>query len=162
MHRSLLSIVLSLSVLLSTLVAAQSASYTFTTIDVPFSGATASVANGINNSGQIVGIYGSLSGGHGFLYDAGGFTHIDVPGANNTNPSGINDDGQIVGYYSVGFDSEFRPHGFLYVAGVFTPLDVPDATHTQAFGINNRGQIVGTYTDSSGGQHGFVATPTKK
>ena len=35
MHRSLLSAVLSLSVLLSTLVAAQDASYTFTTFDVP-------------------------------------------------------------------------------------------------------------------------------
>jgi hypothetical protein len=40
MHRSLLSAVLSLSVLLSTLVVAQDASYTFTTIDVPFSDAT--------------------------------------------------------------------------------------------------------------------------
>ena len=35
MHRALLSAVLSLNVLLSTLVAAQDASYTFTTIDVP-------------------------------------------------------------------------------------------------------------------------------
>jgi hypothetical protein len=35
MRRSLLSAVLSLSVLLSTLVAAQDASYTFTTIDIP-------------------------------------------------------------------------------------------------------------------------------
>jgi hypothetical protein len=35
MHRALLSAVLSLSVLLSTLVVAQDASYTFTTIDVP-------------------------------------------------------------------------------------------------------------------------------
>jgi hypothetical protein len=35
MHRSLLSAMLSLSILLSTLVAAQDASYTFTTIDVP-------------------------------------------------------------------------------------------------------------------------------
>jgi hypothetical protein len=35
MHRSLLSAVLCLSVLLSPLVAAQDTSYTFTTIDVP-------------------------------------------------------------------------------------------------------------------------------
>ncbi len=84
MSRALLSAVLSLSVLLSSPVAAQDASYTFTTIDVPFSGATATVANGINTSGQIVGHYGSVSGAHGFLYDAGVFTSIDVPGANST------------------------------------------------------------------------------
>jgi hypothetical protein len=53
MHRALLSAVLSLSVLLSTLVAAQDASYTFTTIDVPGAGST--VASGINTAGQIVG-----------------------------------------------------------------------------------------------------------
>jgi len=35
MHRSLLSVVLSVSVLLSTLVAAHAASYAFTTFDVP-------------------------------------------------------------------------------------------------------------------------------
>jgi uncharacterized membrane protein len=93
MHRVLLSAVLSLSVLLSALVAAQAAEYTFSTIDVPFSGATATVANGINTSGQIVGHYSSVSGAHGFLYGAGVFTSIDVPGANNTTPSGINDDG---------------------------------------------------------------------
>ena len=46
MHRALLSVVLSLSVLLSTLVAAQDASYTFTPIDVP--GATRTEAHGIN------------------------------------------------------------------------------------------------------------------
>jgi hypothetical protein len=56
MHRSLLPAVLSLSILLSTLVAAQDASYTFTTIDVP--GATMSTeAYGINNAGQIVGVF---------------------------------------------------------------------------------------------------------
>jgi hypothetical protein len=53
MPRSLLSVVLSLSVLLSTLVAAQDASYTFTTFDDP--GATHTEAHGINLAGQVVG-----------------------------------------------------------------------------------------------------------
>jgi hypothetical protein len=67
MRRYLLSAVLSLSVLLSPLVASQDASYIFTTIDVPFSDATGTAAIGINNNGQIVGDYRDSSGQHGFL-----------------------------------------------------------------------------------------------
>jgi hypothetical protein len=55
MHRALLSAVLSLSVVLSSLVTAQDASYTFTTIDVP--GARFTYAFGVNDSGQIVGYF---------------------------------------------------------------------------------------------------------
>ena len=43
----------------------------------------------------------------------------------------------------------------------FTPIDVPGAISTEASGINPSGQIVGTYNDSTG-EHGFLATPTKK
>jgi probable HAF family extracellular repeat protein len=78
MHRSLLSAVLSLTVLLGTLVAAQDASYTFTPIDVP--GASATLAYGVNNKGQIVGYY-SLPGQyawHGFLYTPGVFTPFNL------------------------------------------------------------------------------------
>src|SRR5882724_1776035 len=116
MHRSLLSAVLSLSVLLSTLVAAQDASYTFTPIDVP--GASATLAYGINNKGQIVGYY-SLPGQnawHGFLYAAGAFTSLDVPfsdATNGTQAYGINNKGQIVGGYSY---ANGEVHGFLYTA----------------------------------------------
>jgi hypothetical protein len=67
MRRYLLSAVLSLSVLLSPLVAAQDASYTFTTIDVPFSGAIGAAPLGINDQGQIVGDYRDSRGQHGFL-----------------------------------------------------------------------------------------------
>jgi probable HAF family extracellular repeat protein len=76
MRRALLSAVLSLSVLLSTLAAAQDASYTFTTINIP-SSVNDTYAVGINNHGQIVGYYStsgsSMSGFHGFLYNQGVF-----------------------------------------------------------------------------------------
>jgi probable HAF family extracellular repeat protein len=89
MHRFLLSTVLSLSVLLSTLVAAQDASYTFTNIDVP--GATLTEAYGINAAGQIVGHFQDATGHtHGFLKDGATFTTIDVPGALYTEAHGIN------------------------------------------------------------------------
>jgi hypothetical protein len=83
MHRSLLSAVLSLSVLLSPLVAAQDASYTFTTIDVP--GSISTVTTGINDRGQIVGRFRDAAGGpHGLLIDGTTLTIIDVPGITET------------------------------------------------------------------------------
>jgi hypothetical protein len=96
MHRFLRLAVLSLGVLLSTFVAAQGASYTFTTIDVPFPEATGTVVHGINSDGQMVGSYGSVQGGRGFLDDAGVFTSISAPSADNTDLGGINDQGQMV------------------------------------------------------------------
>src|SRR2546427_799361 len=113
MHRALLSAVLSLSVLRNTVVAAQDASYTFTTIDVPFSDALATIARGINNQGQIVGYYidSPASRAHGFRYA--------------TEPFGINNRGQIVGLYIDPGGTNPGQHGFRYAAGVFTPLDVP-------------------------------------
>src|SRR5207247_6697694 len=66
---------------------------TVTTIDVP--GAAATDAFGINERGQIVGVYYIADGrGHGFLLDSGTFTTIDAPGARYTYPHGINGRGQ--------------------------------------------------------------------
>jgi probable HAF family extracellular repeat protein len=147
MHRALLSVVLSLSVLLSTLAAAQAAEYTFTTIDV--SEATLTAAFGINTAGQIVGHFSRpapLVTMHGFLTSDDGvtFTAIDVPEATGTIAFRINDDGQIVGY----FDDATGRHGFVTSDGAtFTPINVPSATVTQAWGINNIGQIVGIFSD---------------
>jgi uncharacterized membrane protein len=109
MRRSLLPAVLSLSLLLSALVSAQDASYTFTTRDVP--GATLTHANGINPAGPIVGTFdfGDATGAHGFLTDGATFTTIDVPGALVTYAQRINSAGQIVGI----FGNATGAHGFL-------------------------------------------------
>jgi len=97
MHRSLLPAALFLSILLSALVAAHGASYTFTIFTMP--GATlATEAFGINTAGQIVGRWlDDMGGGGGFLKDGATFTFIDVPGATYTEAHGINAAGQIVG-----------------------------------------------------------------
>src|SRR6266849_3054979 len=96
---------------------AQASSFTFTPINVPFAGVTHTEANGINATGQIVGIYIDSSGGHGFLDDQGVFTPINVPfvGVTFTAPSGINPHVQIVGAY---IDSG-GVHGFLDDDDVF-------------------------------------------
>jgi hypothetical protein len=38
-------------------------------------------------------------------------------------------------------------------------IPIPDARGTIPSGINNFGQIVGGFVDSSGVEHGFIATP---
>src|SRR5439155_80019 len=142
---------------LSVSTAGRAASYVFDPIDVP--NAVFTVAEGINNRGQVVGAYADELFGpnHGFVYNGIGFTTIDFPDGSDTIAFGINNHGQIVGsYLSQG------QHGFIYRSKkyVFTSIDVPSAGVflTRANGINNRGQIVGEYLDnpSSNEQHGFV------
>ena len=83
----------------------------FTSVDVPFLGASNTVLTGINRRGQIVGIYQDNGGVHGFVNNAGIFTTIDVPGAFETVALGINRHGEIVGWYSDGVGI----HGFLAI-----------------------------------------------
>ena len=101
-------------------------------------------AVGINDAGQIVGVYFDSSGAqHGFLDSGGTYTTLNDPvsGAYDTVATGINDAGQIVGNYT---DSSGTPHGFLYSGGTYTTLDDPLGTEgTFADGINDLGQIVG-------------------
>jgi probable HAF family extracellular repeat protein len=129
----------------------------FTTIDIP--GATTpygTVISGINDIGQIIGIFGGSTGMAGdyssFLEINGILTIIAVPYGTGTNVAGINNAGQIVGSYN---DNTNHSHGFLYTNGVFTTIDVPGANLVEALGINDAGQIVGRYDDSTG-SHGFL------
>jgi hypothetical protein len=67
----------------------------FSTIDVPFVGVTATEADGINSDGQIVRTYTDANGSHGFLDIGGMFSSIDAPfgGVLGTFATGINDSG---------------------------------------------------------------------
>jgi uncharacterized membrane protein len=70
----------------------------FVSFDVPFSGASATQPNDINELGQIVGLYNDADGlNHGFLKVGESFLAIDFPGAATTTAWGINAIGQIVG-----------------------------------------------------------------
>ena len=143
--------------------------------DIPFPGAPNArhiIARGMNSQGQVVGHYtDSANRIHGFVLEGGLLSSIDVPfsGVTQTVAEGINDRGQIVGWYNDIFST--GPHGFVlsfregkkFKRAVFTSFDVsfPEATATFGFGINTRGEIIGIYNDSAG-EHGFVATPSKK
>ncbi|MGA3118777.1 MAG: PEP-CTERM sorting domain-containing protein [Syntrophobacteraceae bacterium] len=124
----------------------------FSTLDYP--GVTASGYTepwGINDKGQVVGIYNLTSHGpdgtYGYIYSGGIFTTINFPESTFTFAYGINDRGQIVG-----FNGEYS---FIYSGGVFTTLDDPLGQVTIARDINSSGQIVGDYIDLEG-EHGFI------
>jgi hypothetical protein len=81
----------------------------FRTLDVPGQGNT--LSEGINEAGDLVGIYSDLNlVQHGFVRLGAGFRTVDFPGGIDTIASGINDFGKIVGTYS---DSAGNTHSFL-------------------------------------------------
>jgi uncharacterized membrane protein len=125
-----------------------------TTIDVP--GALGTAALGINNRGEIVGVYLS-DRPHGFIMDRDGCTTLDGPGAAGTQLHGINDQGQIVGIFE---DSGGTLHGLLLDGADATIIEAPGARpHTTAYDINERGQIVG-FRDLSGDSLAADALPS--
>ena len=144
-----------LSLLVLLLLSSLAFAATWTTIDYP--GASDTYATGINNNGDIVGVYvlGGLS--HGFVLKAGTFTSIDVPGAIQTYAKGINDSGMIVGYYSTQYRDGI---GFLFGGQNFTDVDFPGYQVTIAYAIDNAGDVVGYYGNggSNPDYHGFKWT----
>jgi len=137
----------------------------FTSFDAPGANTTAqsftgTVANGINDLGEVTGYYVDLSGSlHGFLRSATGeYTSFDVPGsAGFSNPVAINLEGAVVGY-SLDTNSQF--HAFLRKPnGSIVSFDGPTACDTgtpsgcygtAAFNINIFGTVAANYGDNSG------------
>jgi hypothetical protein len=119
------------------------APYTFTTIDAPYQGVFQTYANGINDGGEIVGLFYEAStglNGHAFLLQNGSFSAYFLS-PSGTEFDGINNQGAVVGL-SAG--------GILFQNGQVSTISVPGAEQTSPRGINNSGQIVGTADVSSG------------
>jgi probable HAF family extracellular repeat protein len=117
-------------------------------------------ANGINDSGQVVGQYGTGSTQHAFLYSNGTMTGLPEPGF--TGPNGcvadaINNTGQIAGACA---DTTGATHLVLWRNGAVTDLGTlsPAGSYsfTQAVSINNNGQIAGTVFIEGGTTEGFL------
>ena len=91
----------------------------------------------------------------GFIYRAGHFKTLAVPGAQATFARGVDRRGRVSGTY---FTTVSPPvaQGFLYDHGIYTTIDVPGATATQLGGINAQGEVTGCFTDATG-THGFHA-----
>jgi hypothetical protein len=115
----------------------------FTTIAVPFAGATNTTPIAINDAGEIVGAWtDSAEVSHSFTLIGGTYTSFDYPGATFTQANAVNSAGEIVGYYN---DTSDVSHGFLLSGGTYVSIDVPGAASTMSSGINDSGDIVGAY-----------------
>jgi hypothetical protein len=144
---------------------------------------TFTLALGINDDNQIVGYYKDSNGYHGFLDNTNNSTISPIDDGANTLVRNIDGNALIVGLIqgsnSFLYDAvskTFSPFNLLmygandsremvgsnilydFQFGTQTILGYPNATGTAAFDIDDYNEIVGNWYDSSGVQHGFIAT----
>lgn len=130
------------------------ASGTFTPINFPNSNGTQ--AMGINDQGDVVGLYlDSDSIQHGFLKVGTKYTSIDVKGDTAAEAWGINNSGQITVF---AVNSAGGYESFLYNGKTFKKISDPKAgsTGTIARIVNNKGDVAGAYFNSSSDEVGFL------
>lgn len=107
-----------------------------------------SVANDINNAGQIVGISGSVGGPrHAFFYNDGEVHDLGTVGTWWSNALAMNNNGDIVGYTSQPHESMSHSQALLWHDQTLINLnDYAIGTGWElkkAIDINDKGQIVG-------------------
>ncbi len=128
---------------------------TITLSSVLVPGSFGTFALGVNDAGNVVGVYFDSQGReHGFLLQGSAYTPIDFPGAVATEALGTNNHGDIVGDYT---DSAGVVHGFALMNGRFQTVDAPFASGLSVTGINDSRKVVGTY--SQGGTTGSFSGP---
>jgi probable HAF family extracellular repeat protein len=134
-------------------------------------GTDGTIADGINDAGQVTGYsYVAVPGAsnswsyQGFVYSGsanGTYTTLNDSNAGSgsdqgTVPIAMNNSGEVVGYY---YDSNGAYHGFLYDNGGFTELDYPAvgnaSVQTAPYAINNAGEVVGYFYNGSN-YEGFI------
>jgi hypothetical protein len=126
----------------------------FTAVNFPKSDGTQ--ATGINDKGEVVGLYLDTAGlTHGFSKIGTKYKSINVKGGTNTVAWGVNNAGQITVYTtnSAGaFDS------YLLTGTKFKKINNPGAgtTGTVVHTPSNVGDIDGTYYDTAGTEKGWV------
>ena len=121
------------------------------------------MANAINNGGEVVGSFDANSMGPtvGFVASYGNCSGnpINHPGASATVLTGVNDSGTVVGFWSAGN----HPKAFLYstATGEFTDIPLPFKSWKGMMTgqINNNGWFVGAFFDRYQRPHAFLAAP---
>ena len=123
---------------------------------VKFPKALSTQAEGINDNGDVVGLYVDSTGTqHGYVKKGSKYTSIDVKGDTSTEAWGINNSGQIAVFAinsAGGYDS------FVYNGKTFKKVSDPNAgtTGTIARIVNNKGDVAGAYFDSNNFEVGFL------
>lgn len=139
--------------------------FVFSTVDPP--GSVFTMLMGINDAGDISGLFRDSGGEHGFVlqhkhrhhsvdkHRRGEVTVIDYPGAAWTHARGINAQGDIVGTYGRPGEPSFlvNPaslyyHGFFRSRkGQFAAIDYPGHLYTIPQRITSTGIVLGCYHD---------------
>jgi probable HAF family extracellular repeat protein len=106
------------------------------------------LANGINNHGQIVGISNTFQPFPDVqqvaqLYQDGTVTDLGNLGGLYANATGINERGEIVGESSTTAEPASPFHAFIYRRGKMTDLGTLGGLNTTATAINSRGIVTG-------------------
>jgi probable HAF family extracellular repeat protein len=108
---------------------------------------SASVATGINDSGQVVGAWGTNASARPFLYSNGTVTALPEPGdftASGCAAEGINDSGQIAGICA---DANGNGHLVLWSNGTVTDLggvgSIGGVENIESMSISSNGKIAG-------------------
>jgi len=122
---------------------------------IAFPKATQTQATGINDKGDVAGLYfDSTSVQHGFVKKGSKYKSIDVTGDTSAAAYGINNAGVACVYAlnSTGYDS------FLYNGKTFKKISDPNAgsSGTVCHAPNNKGDVAGTYFDANGFATGFL------
>ena len=117
---------------------------------IPPSPSPASYGNGINDSGQVIGITHVMSGEGGFLYTGGTLHPLDI-----SSPTAINDSGQIVGSSLFGPNFQIR-HAVLISGGSTQELGTLGGDASRANAVNDAGQVVGGSSLASGSLRPFL------
>ncbi|MGH9214164.1 MAG: hypothetical protein ACRD2C_26365 [Acidimicrobiales bacterium] len=140
----------------------------FTTIDHPDAGTTVgpdslgtgTQISGINDRGELLGLYADRSEViREFVRNRRGrYTTIDPPGSfANEETVDINNRGEMVGFSDADGENTAGTQGFLRTRrGRYETIEVPGATSTAALKLNDRGQVAGIYFDQDTTAHGFV------
>ncbi len=120
-------------------------------------GGAYSNANGINNSGQVVGsarLTTTPGFGHAFLSSGGRLTDLRLLQGTDGNSIafGINDLGQVVGWSDI---ANGGIHAFLYSGGM-VDLGTLGGSESIAAGINNLDEVVGWADTANNGRHAFL------
>jgi probable HAF family extracellular repeat protein len=120
--------------------------------------AGASIANAINDRGQVVGSSSTASGeGHAFFWERGSMVDMGtLPGGTSSDALAINRRGQVAGISNSPSGSNL----FLWENGEFvdTGIGWTPRTESSAQILNNGGEIVGLHTTASGETHGALWT----
>ena len=124
-------------------------------IALNYPGAAETVANGINDSGTIVGYYSQNlppnEWKHGFIYSNGKWASLSYPNK-QTTLQGISNSNLIVATTNQGSTSL---NSYIYVNGMFKKMVMPNSNvPTYAFGISPRKGLITGFS----GFKGFVAT----